>query len=237
MITSLVRHIACIRYCIFAASYVVCLAPIPRGRQKRQSALGADGGAPHRLPPSLRASKRESPPPHTPSTETTLPNSDEHRRHSSATVAAQWRPNATQSQSALLACGAGRSDQGDRRRDPCTGLFARRRPRRPLNQTASSATWRQQRGTSNVAPAGPCAPAGGRTCRQRHAPRSLVSLLEALAATVVSSLRASSRQPSSRRPARKRRVCPQPRVETAGTSVIFQGRGQRQDSNLWRETS
>ena len=83
-----------------------------------------------------------SPPPHTPSIETTLPNSDEHRRHSSATVAAQWRPNATQSQSALLACGAGHSDQGDRRRDPCTGLFARRRPRRPLNQTASSATWR-----------------------------------------------------------------------------------------------
>ena len=68
------------------------------------------------------------------------PDSDEHRRRSSARVAAHWRPNAMQSQSALLACGAGHRDQNNRRGDSCTGLFARRRPRRPLNWTAPSAT-------------------------------------------------------------------------------------------------
>ena len=68
------------------------------------------------------------------------PDSVESSRRSSARVAAHWRPNAMQSQSALLACGAGHGDQNNRRGGPWTGLFARRRPKRPLNQTDPSAT-------------------------------------------------------------------------------------------------
>ena len=131
------------------------------------------------------------------------PDSDEHRRRSSARVAARWRTNAMQSLSALLACGAGHSDQGNRRGGPCTGLFARRRPRKPLNQTVPSAN------AAASKPAWRCAPAGGRVCRQRHAPRSIVSIPEALAATVARRLQAAaSLRPSSRRPARTKTPCP-----------------------------
>ena len=70
----------------------------------------------------------------------TLPTRDERRRHSSARVTARRQTNAVQSRSALLACGAGHSDQSNHRRGPYTGQFARRRPRRPSNQAAPPAT-------------------------------------------------------------------------------------------------
>ena len=70
----------------------------------------------------------------------TLPTRDERRRHSTARVTARRRTNAVQSQSGRLACGAGHSDQGNGRGGPCTGLFARRRPRRPPSQAAPPAT-------------------------------------------------------------------------------------------------
>ena len=171
-----------------------------------------------------------SPPPHTPSIETTLPaptNTDD-------THPQPWRPNGVPMRRRVKARFS-RAEQVTSTRATVGATHAPACSHEGDRGGLSTRLLLQQR--CGTQPAWPCAPAGSRTCRQRHAPRSIVSLLEALAATVFRSLRAASRQPSSRRPARKRRVCPQPRVETAGTSLLFQARGQRQDSNLWRETS
>ena len=82
----------------------------------------------------------------------TLPTRDERRRHSTGHAAARRRTNAMQSQSALLACGAGDDNRGTSQRGPCTGLYARRRPRRPPDQAAPPATQRQARRHGNARP-------------------------------------------------------------------------------------
>ena len=168
----------------------------PRGQNGK--ARSTDGGAPHRLPPSLRASKREN------------RRRAQARRRTLRVLRPRSRLRRTQS-TLIRTRGGPMTAQCDAESERASRVWSRsQRPgrpsRRPMHRpvrtkaTAEAST----RGScfSNVAartPAWQCAPAGGRTCRQRHAPRSIVSLLEALAATVVRSLQ---RRPSSSRPAR-----------------------------------
>ena len=102
---------------------------------------------------------------------------------------------------------------------------------RPFRTKATDEASKPDCSFSNVAartPAWQCAPDCGRTCRQRHASRSIVSILEVLAATVARRLqrRACDRHQGGRRCAR---------VKTSGgtnrDTRASQGMGQCQDSN------
>ena len=160
-------HFRCCCLCLSA------LGAIPHGHNKRQGGPRSTGrrrAAPlAAVPVSDQArdpAAGSSPLPSSLATATTLPTRDESSRHSSAHVTARWRTNVMQSQCALLARGAGHCYQISSRHDPYTGLFARRRPGRPPNQAAASATLRQARQHGNPRPlaavlvvdAMPCSP-------------------------------------------------------------------------------